>query len=111
MRWFFVLCFLMLLSTPAFAQEMETTVIDPPKGVVGYDGIQCVGEATQGGYSHRIVTYVGADAGEMSSNPDRERAWQIDQCRSDLELMMGFWFGRRGVTFDPGNLKVTTRRV
>ena len=74
-----------VLFTPGLAHA-ESYVIDsgPQKGVVGYDGIRCIGEATYQGHSFRYVVYVGADADEMSGNPARERAWQESECRYSL---------------------------
>lgn len=84
----------------------------PPKGVVGQDGIACMGKASQGGHTLTYTVYIGADGDEMSSNPDRERSWQSNYCQWALEQDMGGWFKYQwGVTLDPGNIKTSIRRL
>jgi hypothetical protein len=84
----------------------------PPKGVVGQDGVACVGKASQDGHSLTYTVYVGADEGEMSSNPSRERSWQSNYCQWALEQDMGGWFKYQwGVSLDPSNIKVSVRRL
>jgi hypothetical protein len=91
----------------------ETVVWDdgPPKGVVGADGIRCIGTASAGGHTYTSVKYVGADAGEMSSDPQRERNWQRSQCEWEQRQLIGGvpgWFKyRHGIDIDPASVRVT----
>jgi hypothetical protein len=98
--------------TTVYADEVTIDVGVPTKGVAGNDGIACTGKATQDGHTLTYTNYVGADAGEMSSNPDKERSWQSDYCRWMLEQDMGGWFKyQHNVTLDPSNIKITIRRL
>jgi hypothetical protein len=109
MRWLAVLV-LLLVPTVVHADDY-TSDEGPPKGVIGYDGIQCIGETTQQGHHLKIITYVGADAGEMATNPERERAWQKEHCQYIQNLMMGYWFSNRGLQVDTTQIHLTIKQV
>jgi hypothetical protein len=117
MRFLALLAVLLALTvTPAYADDFIWDAAEDggvPKGVVGYDGLQCVGEATQDGHHVKLTNYVGADAGWMSSQPDRERAWQQAECRNMMRDHMRFVFLMQwGVTFrDSTPIAITTRRL
>lgn len=102
-----------LALLPATASA-ETVVWDdgPPKGVVGYDGIACIAEGTFGGTTYRNVTYFGADAGWMATQPQREQAWQMNQCDEKGRLQVANWFKyQRGMDIDRGAVTITVRRL
>jgi hypothetical protein len=95
----------------AYAEEASFDP-GPPKGVVGQDGIACVGKASQGGNSLTYTVYIGADGDEMRDRPDRERSWQTDYCHWALEQDMSGWFKYQWDTaLDPSNIKVTIKRL
>lgn len=86
-RFFLLLAMLALYSATATPVSAESFVIEhpAPKGVVGNDGIKCIGEASHNGNSYRYVAWVGADADEMASDhPDTERTWQMNDCKRSL---------------------------
>jgi hypothetical protein len=106
-----VLLALVLMPTVASAETFEWDP-GPPKGVVGHDGIACYGEASQGGHTAKLTNYVGADAGWMSSQPDRERAWQQAECRSMMESHLALVFTWKwNVDLDLANVRVSSRRL
>lgn len=73
------------LFTPGLAHAESFVVERPaPKGVVGFDGVKCIGEADYNGNHYRFVAYEGADADEMASDSGRERKWQENSCRRIL---------------------------
>jgi hypothetical protein len=70
----------------------EAEEVGVPKGIIGNDGIRCIGESTNGDVTYRSITYIGADGDEMAADPSRERAWQAGHCRFMQELgHNGFW--------------------
>lgn len=94
------------------ASETVTIDVGAPKGVEGADGIRCTGRASAGGYTLVYTNYVGADAGEMASNPDRERAWQTAHCHYLLENHMAGWFlYQHDIHLDTEQIKVTIDRL
>lgn len=103
-----------LCGVPVNVYADSTTVIDvgAPKGVIGYDGIQCTGQATQDGYTLVYTNYVGADAGQMATNPQSERQWQLADCRWMLERDMSGWFlYRHGITLDTQNILLRAKQL
>jgi hypothetical protein len=70
-------------AIPAHA-ESYTAEHGAPKGVIGHDGVKCIGEASYQGNSYRYVVWIGADAEEMASGSDAERAWQENDCKRSL---------------------------
>jgi len=117
---FAILALLVLMMAPTVAHA-ELVVWDEaedggvPKGVVGHDGVRCIGEATAGGTTYRAIRYIGADAEEMSSNPTRERNWQVEHCRwinsQDVGGVRGWFRWQRGIDIDPSTIKITVERV
>ncbi|HEX5164228.1 MAG TPA: hypothetical protein VFV93_02430 [Thermomicrobiales bacterium] len=115
MRYLAILAALLALTivSPVYADEFIWDAADdagPPKGVVGYDGIQCVGEATQDGHHVKLTNYVGYSAGQPEA---RERAWQLSECRNMMRDHMRFVFLMQwGVAFrDSTPIAITTRRL
>lgn len=80
-----------------------------PKGVVGADGIRCIGVSTNGELTYRNIGYIGADAGEMADNPVREQAWQREHCQNMQELQHGWFWDKRGLPHQA--VKITIQRV
>lgn len=109
---FLVLTWPFILVTPVHA---ETVVWDEaadggvPKGVVGNDGIRCTAESTDGEHTYRTIFYIGADAGEMATDPLRERRWQKEHCQNHSELLHGFFWQKRGLSMPV--VKISTQRV
>jgi hypothetical protein len=104
---------LLLGPSPAFAHDR---VWEPeiPKGVVGADGIACEYTSHYQGHRYTGTTYIGADAGMMSSDPGREQRWQEAECRYTAEkAVVGYFTYAEGmsVTADMLNIVVTIRRV
>ena len=112
---------LLALSLAPTIAHAETVVWDEasdggiPKGVVGSDGVRCIGEATAGGTTYRAIRYIGADADEMASDPGRERAWQVEHCRwinsQEVGGVRGWFKWQRGIDIDPSIIKITVERV
>lgn len=107
-----LLLVLAFTDLPAYAETITWDEAEDggiPKGVVGYDGIRCIGESTNGDLTYRNIGYIGADAGEMSDNPKRESAWQSEHCSSMQELQHGWFWDKRGLPHQP--VKITIQRV
>jgi len=107
-----------LVCTPAHAETViwdEASDGGVPKGVVGNDGIRCIATATAGGDTYTAIRYIGADADEMASNPDRERNWQAEHCRwinsQEVGGVRGWFKWTKGIDIDPSIIKVTIERV
>lgn len=119
----FVLMALLLVLAPysglatVNVAHAETIVLDegPPKGVVGQDGIRCIGTASAGGHTVTLVQYIGADGDEMANNPDRERSWQSNYCewaqRQTVGGVPGVFRFKYGIDIDPNDVKVSTERL
>lgn len=115
MRYLLVLVMLALLfgSQPAYAETYEWDAagdgVGIPKGVAGADGIACYGEASYQGNTVKLTNYIGADAGLMAEQPNRERAWQQAECqrimRADIALVFSW---RWGVTL-PADVPISVR--
>lgn len=127
-------------ALPTETAHADSFTIDPgaPKGVIGYDGIRCIGEADAGGHHFRYVAYVGADGDEPA---DSEHAWQASECNRILKVDMVRWaatpyngeycllwhpdarnpgideppdlycYRKPAVHLDPASIKVTIQRV
>lgn len=89
---------------------LTDVVIDlgPPKGVVGADGVRCVGTVTQGGVTLKQVEYSGVDADEYGKDAEREKQWSRDNCKWQLEQgMAGYFKWTLGQELDVSQIRVT----